>query len=467
VVVVECAVSVREQLKIIYCLSGGELEQKYDSFPIIYKGVNYLAKMNSDTVFLNETHYGKLFQISGKSDPFLLVPATIHIASTRNTKQRLFSTLKQTFIELPISISLLKRIKAADSILLKEKAITQGSALRSNRRRTPRDPSLKANTEKYFPLPIKSRISSRKSSHKVLVEVSRLCPLKIRDIDVARLVEWYKSKVSDSFAKSYCSLDDLLERSQAGHNPIWLGYSSHENAFNLIEAKHSFNIEGLAVIHIDPSSQLRTRVVILHASVIEDEVKHLSDFLLKLMDYIWTTINCDEVRVELLHFTQNDKLAPYELLKYEYQRLKFKWKTLINDKYSNRVLILGINRPEDKQFNKGLDCKNEPIVFKHGVVLTLTDKLLDVDNEELKVPKLYSLCSYLQVIKQFEEPNCYLSLSDEEHNVLIESLMKSIDKLAGTVIYIYKCREHYLQLKDLTQINYTAFNHYSKIKVWK
>jgi len=449
VVVVECAVNIREQLKIIYCLSGGELECKYDSFPIIYKGVNYLVKMNSDTMFLSETHYAKLFQISDKSDPFLLVATTVHITSTGNAKQKLLSIRKQTFIELPISISLLKRIKAADLILLKEKSITQRNVLRC----TPRNLSLKTNVEKYFPLTTKHKISSRKSSYKGIIEVCNLCPLKIRDIDVPKLVEWYKSKVDDNFVKSYCALEDLLERSQIGHNPIWLGYSSHEDGFNLIEAKNTFDLKGLAVIHICPSSQLRTRVVILHASVIQKELNSLSDFLQKLINYIWTTINCDEIRVELLHFIQDTKLAPYELLKYEYQELKFKWKMLINDQYGNRVLVLGVNRPEDKPFNKGLDCKREPIVFKHGVVLTLTDKLVDVNSEEIKMPKLYSLCSYLQAIKQFEESNCYLSLPNEEDNTLTESVMKSKNKLSAIVIYIHKCRENYLQLKGLIQMN--------------
>jgi len=415
--VVEYAANVREQLKIICCIAGGELEHKYDSFPIIFKGVNYLAKMNNDTIFLSTTPFARLFCISKKSDPFLLTAATPYFPNKGKVKRGHLSV----FMQLAVSASLLKRIKVADLILLKEKAIRQRNILRYNKdKRRPRE--CKTPIEKHFPPRPLRRANSRKGSHKVLLEINNyLKPLKIRDLDVPKLLQWYKSKLSDNLAKSYCAIDNLLEKSKTGNNPIWLGYASNGTAFDLVK-KNSFTLEGLAVIHIDGSP--KQRVVILHASVLNEEAKNLPDLLQKLMSYIWTNINSAEIRVNLFHFIQHDKQGPYENLKSEFQKLKFKWKTLVSDENGNRVLTLGANRPEDKIFDKtkGLDCKS--ITFKHGVILTHSNK--SIQTKEL--PKIYSLCSYLQIIKEVGE------ITLEDTNPLVKSLIKCRSKLSTIVI---------------------------------
>lgn len=446
--VVECAANLREQLKIVHCISGGELEGKYDMLPIMHKGVNYLAKMNNDVTFLSTTRYVRLFNISSKSDPFLLAAATLHISSKETLRRKLFGNSQSTLMELPVSVSLLKRIKAADSILLKEKTLTQTSTLRGKKLFAPTELSLRPNAEKHFnnkPSLTARRLSSRKPSHKIIVSPSNtatpskdfeLRPLKVKDVDACRLTAWYGTKVSSSFARSYCSLESLLEKSRDGNNSLWLGYSADETAFNLIDKREDeFNLDGFAVICIDPSSQLRARVLILHASVLKDESKNLPKLLQKLTDYVWANVNCDEIRVELFHFMQDDKLGPYELLKSEYQRLRFKWKTLISDQEGSRVLILGINRPEGKIFDKvkGLDCKREPIEFKHGVVLTLTDEFVKEKSEPIELPKLYSLCSYLQAFKQ---QDCQLFIQNDTENPLMESMIESANELSR-IVYLY------------------------------
>ena len=92
-------------------MSGGKIEGKYDNFQIIYEGRNYLEGMNKDTAFLMTSNYAKLFNICRKNDPFL-----VSIASKRITQSEQANDL----IELPIPTSLIKRIKIADEILLKE-----------------------------------------------------------------------------------------------------------------------------------------------------------------------------------------------------------------------------------------------------------------------------------------------------------------------------------------------------------
>jgi hypothetical protein len=64
------------------------------------------------------------------------------------------------------------------------------------------------------------------------------------------------------------------------------------------------------------------------------------------VDYIWANVNCEEIRVCLLHYAQAEgKLAPYEMLKAAYQDLKFRWKKLVNDNQGGRAIELGLVRP--------------------------------------------------------------------------------------------------------------------------
>eukprot|EP00826_Nyctotherus_ovalis_P060829 TRINITY_DN8586_c0_g1_i1.p1 TRINITY_DN8586_c0_g1~~TRINITY_DN8586_c0_g1_i1.p1 ORF type:complete len:415 (-),score=54.22 TRINITY_DN8586_c0_g1_i1:884-2128(-) len=409
----------------------------------MHKGVNYLAKMNSDTVFLKTTLLAKLFNISSKSDPFLLTAATPYMSVKRNPRKRCQRDKQNNFVEVPISISLLKRIKAADLVLLKERTIAQRNVLRfkrkRNRMRIPRGASLKPHTPKHFQNKtprVMRRAKSRKPSNATpldLVETRKPCyllPLKMRDVDVPELLEWYQSKLPIKFAKSYCPLPDLLAKSQSGQNPIWLGYSSSKTALSIANHKNFLNIEGLAVAHIDASSRVGVKAVILHASVLSENTSELREFLEKLVDYVWRHVNCDEVRVELLHFVQGDKLGPYEVLKSEFQGLKFRWKTLMNDSEGNRTLVLGASRPEGKVFDKrkGLDCKSEPITFKHGVILSLTDKPIEQEDDECKPQTLYSLCSYLQILKEVDSSFKFLPAFNKA-DPIIESLKTSLNKL--------------------------------------
>ncbi len=70
------AVNFREQLRASYYLAGDE-ERRNEAgrFPIYYNNANYLAKMCTDTTFLCDTEYSRLFNISRKNDPFLITAA--------------------------------------------------------------------------------------------------------------------------------------------------------------------------------------------------------------------------------------------------------------------------------------------------------------------------------------------------------------------------------------------------------
>lgn len=54
---------------------------KFKNIPFIWEGENYLLKVKTDTQFLALSEYGKYFNFSSKSDPFLVQPSLkVHVA---------------------------------------------------------------------------------------------------------------------------------------------------------------------------------------------------------------------------------------------------------------------------------------------------------------------------------------------------------------------------------------------------
>ena len=172
-------------------------------------------------------------------------------------------------------------------------------------------------------------------------------PLGIRESQVSELLEYYQSIISPKLIQSYTPCTELLEKAQSGFEPYWLCFTSSDYA---PESKSEYSkIRGLAVFHVDPTSKLRVRVNILHASCEPESM--LKEFLEKVLQYIWNNVNCDEIRVGLAHIEQaGEKYIPYDPLKNLYQELQFRWKTLTNDELGKRILVLGLNRPVAKVF---------------------------------------------------------------------------------------------------------------------
>ena len=179
-------------------------------------------------------------------------------------------------------------------------------------------------------------------------------PLDITDAEISQFLQLYKQAASPLMMDSYCPLNSLVEKAQAGYEPYWLTYSSSKFTKETLSKKGLGSVQGFAVFHTDPTSLAKPRVFILHASILNEssDPGRLNSFLANLLEYIWTNINCEEIRVSLLHFRQNDgKLAPYDLLKSAYQENKFRWKTLVNDQQGNRAIVLAITRPSTSIVN--------------------------------------------------------------------------------------------------------------------
>ena len=171
-------------------------------------------------------------------------------------------------------------------------------------------------------------------------------PLKITEPEAAKLLAWYQNHTSSKILQSYCPLSELITKAESGYEPYWLCYANDtyplEGASNLLRDSSFDLLRGLAVFHIDPASQQKPRVTILHASTLEET--KVPDLVRKLVEYIWKNVNCEEIRVELTHFMQEGRLAPCDVLKASFQGMKFRWKTLINDQQGKRVVVLGLAR---------------------------------------------------------------------------------------------------------------------------
>lgn len=264
---------------------------------------------------------------------------------------------KQAVLDLPVPQNLLKRIHTAELMIMEESMQQQLIAEQENNPnnaqpstgRKEEDKSSSSPLDKPQAQPTFDRENSigpddKNNNIKENIVTTdeqnlQLLPLKVLEDDLPQFLQKYQARVNPQLHQSYCPLSELLEKSQAGYTPHWLCLSYPDGKDQ--------QIEGLAVFYIDPSCKARTRVTILHATVAGEEAK-ISDLLSELLKFIWSNINCDEIRVGLAHVQQEgEKMIPYDPLKNAYQDLKFRWKTLTNDDLGNRILILGMNRPEN------------------------------------------------------------------------------------------------------------------------
>ncbi len=281
-------------------------------------------------------------------------------------------------------------------------------------------------------------------------EVLGVHPLRVNEEEAEKLLQWYKGRVSDKFTQSFCPFSALVNKSQTGYEPCWLCLAAQdypkEGVGSALKAGRPLDplVKGLAVFFTDPASQTRSRVSILHVSVLDQDQdeKRLPDFVRLLVDYIWKTAGCEEVRVELAHFPQDGKLAPYEPLKLALHALKFRWKTLVSDQQGNRAVVLGLARPKETPFEnpRGVITGKEPITFKHGVALAVAktevptkERMTDSTKEE-RGGQIFTQCSWLEAIREYGrtvgQSKVEIGTSEETKDLFVQSLVGSLGKVS-------------------------------------
>lgn len=88
-----------------------------------------------------------------------------------------------------------------------------------------------------------------------------------------------------------------------------------------------------------------TKVLLHHLSVLDESA--LDEYIDLGLDYIWKTMHCTSIKVQLHHFLQDDeknpgtqKLKGNETLKGIFKKRVFRWKTLKNEKNGLRIEIM-------------------------------------------------------------------------------------------------------------------------------
>jgi hypothetical protein len=86
--------------------------------PFLWEGENYLLKLKSDSNFLIAASYGKYFNFSPKSDPFLVFPSTKQVSGVPGARSR--RAPQQQKVLVPLANTHMKLIRQSEAFLMEE-----------------------------------------------------------------------------------------------------------------------------------------------------------------------------------------------------------------------------------------------------------------------------------------------------------------------------------------------------------
>lgn len=88
-----------------------------------------------------------------------------------------------------------------------------------------------------------------------------------------------------------------------------------------------------------------TKVTLHHLSAVDDTM--LEECVDLCLDYVWKTMHCSNIRVNLHHYMQDDEKNPgqqkykgNDVLKQIFKKRVFRWKTLKNELNGSRIETL-------------------------------------------------------------------------------------------------------------------------------
>jgi len=142
------------------------------------------------------------------------------------------------------------------------------------------------------------------------------------DVDYAELLNYvdeYYARIPNAMAKSNNESDIVVNKTEDG-------YLRHYLHLMVDEVVH-----GLACLNYDHTLLGGHRVYIRHLSTIH--TADLQEVLDVVCDFVWQEIPCDNIRVELFHFKDEEtgKMNVDNDIKQAYTSKGFRWKTLTND----------------------------------------------------------------------------------------------------------------------------------------
>jgi len=218
--------------------------------------------------------------------------------------------------------------------------------------------------------------------------------LGIEEEKFGEFFEQYKKEVPNSIIATFLPPHELQEKMEAGAEPYFLAFK---------QKGQNNDILGLAAFNIDPTSQIRKRVNLHHISTKNKDI--IGDIIHEFLKFAWENVCCDEIRVGLYHQANAEgHMFLEDWIKEKFTQEKFRWKTLTNDKSGTRVMVLGLNRPQEVTFlnPRNIDTSKEPVTFKYGLVMGFGEK-----EHASKDPKhantLWNYACVLQCLTEFKD----------------------------------------------------------------
>ena len=168
----------------------------------------------------------------------------------------------------------------------------------------------------------------------------KLAAIDIVYSEILNYTDEYYARIPNAMAKSNHECDIAVNKTEDG-------YLRHY--FHIVVGDV---IHGLACLNYDHTLLGGHRVYIRHLSTImSNELPHALDLV---CDYIWQEIPCDNIRVELYHFKDDEtgKINVDNDVKLAYAGKGFRWKTLTNDPATGkRAQIMELKNPNGNQTN--------------------------------------------------------------------------------------------------------------------
>lgn len=96
----------------------------------VWESQNYLLKLKSDCAFLISSSFGKYFNFSTKSDPFLVFPSTKQLGGMPGSRGRRTMNTQQKVL-IPLANTHMKLIRQSE-VYLMEEAVTESIIRQAN-----------------------------------------------------------------------------------------------------------------------------------------------------------------------------------------------------------------------------------------------------------------------------------------------------------------------------------------------
>jgi len=412
-----------------------------------FKGKNYIFKLKNDLNFLQNSTLATVFDFSEKSDPFLIHPSLMHTSEHET---------------IPITPSLLPRIKACEKVILDEllssrhisrekkddftlratmtqstrrsrghskgetrsgvqtrdtslTAVRNLTPSRAGRPESPRQPgpTIRSHNEGYSEVrsadmpstPVKLAVEdSLKSSEVHRVPSHRKnrssastranVPLKPSQLDFGPVKPQPPAPVpkpkSEKPAVPYTEELELrgleLEEEALGTEieafmktvpeAIRETFWSEASFKEILKSSYSAFLQavqggkrlGLMAFSIDTLNTASKRIHLhLISALNSPDLARVFDLSLT---HLWSSFGCDDIRIALNYRDIEGKLAADPDIKSLVSERKFKWKNLTNTAEGKRVILMGVNRPEEFE-SKDCDFFKETLAVKYAAGLQI------------------------------------------------------------------------------------------------